>query len=269
VATDLWPSSGIADSSRSAAEDPCQTEPRDCFAVVGLGAHECLGDDPMARASKTRQDADEREATPGVGRLSLRPEPISRRPRGAFVAREDGAFAFPVRCEPCRLFHRSELTSGRSLRWTVARATKPIGARIRTGGSPTTIAKATTESAGYSHPMPDGHAPFAVWNRTGNRAVELLLRSPLHPVVSRQLALITVTGRRSGHDYTFPVGYRRTGDRVTIPVMWPARKVWWRNLQGGARVRLRLAGEQHSGLAEVRGDERSGVSVEVQLDPGS
>jgi hypothetical protein len=32
---------------------------------------------------------------------------------------------------------------------------------------------------------------------------------------------------------------------------------------------LRLAGEQHSGLAEVRGDERSGVSVEVQLDPGS
>jgi hypothetical protein len=152
---------------------------------------------------------------------------------------------------------------------TVARATKPIGARIRTGGSPTTIAKATTESAAYSHRMPDGHAPFALWNRTGNRAVELLLCSPLHPVVSRHLALITVTGRRSGHDYTFPVGYRRTGDRVTIPVMLPARKVWWRNLQGGARVRLRLAGEQHSGLAEVRGDERSGVSVEVQLDPGS
>jgi hypothetical protein len=150
----------------------------------------------------------------------------------------------------------------------VARATKPIGARIRKGGSPTTIAKATTESAGYSHPMPDGHAPFALWNRTGNRAVELLLRSPLHPVVSRHLALITVTGRRSGHDYTFPVGYRRTGDRVTIPVMWPARKVWWRNLQGGARVRLRLTGEEHSGLAAVRGDERTGVSVEVQLDPG-
>lgn len=117
--------------------------------------------------------------------------------------------------------------------------------------------------------MPDGHAPFALWNRTGNRAVEWLLRSPLHPVVSRRLALITVTGRRSGHDHTFPVGYHRTGDRVTIPVMLPARKVWWRNLQGGARVRLRLAGVQHSGLAAVHGDEQSGVSVEVQLDPGS
>lgn len=115
--------------------------------------------------------------------------------------------------------------------------------------------------------MPQGHRPFALWNRTGNRAVALLLRSPLHPLVSRQLALITVTGRRSGHDYTFPVGYRRAGERVTIPVGWPERKLWWRNLQGGARVLLRLGSEQRSGHAEVRGDERSGVIVEVQLDP--
>jgi hypothetical protein len=115
--------------------------------------------------------------------------------------------------------------------------------------------------------MPQGHRPFALWNRTGNGAVALLLRSPLHPLVSRQLALITVTGRRSGRDYTFPVGYRRAGERVTIPVGWPERKLWWRNLQGGARVLLRLGSEQRSGHAEVRGDERYGVIVEVQLDP--
>src|ERR1700684_1694841 len=90
---------------------------------------------------------------------------------------------------------------------------------------PTRVCCGGLGSVGYSHRMPDGHAPFALWNRTGNRAVELLLRSPLHSVVSRHLALITVTGRRSGHDYTFPVGYRRTGDRVTIPVMLPARMV--------------------------------------------
>ncbi len=134
---------------------------------------------------------------------------------------------------------------------------------------PTTSASASIEVAGYSPRVPDGHAPFALWNRTGNRAVALLLRSPLHPVVSRHLALITVTGRRSGHDYTFPVGYRRAGERLTIPVGWPARKLWWRNLRGGARVALRVGGEQHSGRAEVHGDERSGVIVEVQLDPGS
>jgi hypothetical protein len=130
-----------------------------------------------------------------------------------------------------------------------------------------TLATATIEVASYSPLVPDRHTPFALWNSTGNRAVALLLRSPLHPVVSRHLALITVTGRRGGQDYTFPVGYRRVGQRVTVPVGWPARKLWWRNLQGGARVRLRLGSEQHSGLAEVRGDERSGVLVEVQLDP--
>ncbi|MGZ4324235.1 MAG: nitroreductase/quinone reductase family protein [Solirubrobacteraceae bacterium] len=115
--------------------------------------------------------------------------------------------------------------------------------------------------------MPKGHAPFALWNRTGNRAVAVLLRSPLHTLLSGQLALISVAGRRSGDSYTFPVGYLRVGDRVTIPVGWPARKVWWRNLRGGARVRLRMGNEERSGLANVRGDERSGVIVEVQLDP--
>jgi F420H(2)-dependent quinone reductase len=115
--------------------------------------------------------------------------------------------------------------------------------------------------------MPKGHAPFALWNRTGNHAVSLLLRSPLHRVVSRQLAIVTVTGRRSGRDYSFPVGYRRKGERVTIPVGWPERKLWWRNLRGGAAVRLLLGGEDRTGHAQVHGDEHAGVIVEVQLDP--
>lgn len=115
--------------------------------------------------------------------------------------------------------------------------------------------------------MPEGHAPFALLNRTGNQAVALLLRSPLHPIASRQLALITVTGRRSGRGYTFPVGYRRNGDRVTVPVGWPQRKLWWRNLRGGAPVVLRLRGEDRAGHARVRGDEQSGIVVEIRLDP--
>ena len=114
--------------------------------------------------------------------------------------------------------------------------------------------------------MPSGHAPFAVLNRTGNRVLKLLLRSPLHRVASGQLALITVTGRRTGREHTFPVGYAREGDVVTVAVLWPERKVWWRNLRGeGAPVRLRLRGEDRAGHAQVLGDERSGVSVEVQL----
>jgi hypothetical protein len=114
--------------------------------------------------------------------------------------------------------------------------------------------------------MPEGHAPFAVFNRVGNPAIKLLLRSPLHRVASGRLALITVTGRRSGRAYTFPVDYHREGQIVKIGVGWPGRKVWWRNLRGeGAPVRMRLRGEDVSGHAVARGDETSGVTVEVTL----
>ena len=115
--------------------------------------------------------------------------------------------------------------------------------------------------------MLEGHAPFAVWNRTGNRAVALLLCSSLHPLVSRRITLITVTGRRSGRDYTFPVGYHRDGEHVSIVVGWPNRKLWWRNLRNGGSVRLRLRGEERTGHAQVHGIEQTGVKVEVQLDP--
>ena len=115
--------------------------------------------------------------------------------------------------------------------------------------------------------MARGHAPFGVLNRTGNPALALLLRSPLHRLASRQLALITVTGRRSGRAYTFPVAYSDDGDVVTIGVGWPERKRWWRNLRGdGALVRLRLRGAERTGHAVAAGDEASGVNVEVRLD---
>ena len=108
---------------------------------------------------------------------------------------------------------------------------------------------------------------WAIVNRTGNRVVRLLLRSPLHPLASRNLALITVTGRRSGRKFTFPVSYLQEDDRVRITVGWPDQKLWWRNLRGeGGPVRLRIRGVERTGHAVARGDERTGVTVEVQLD---
>jgi len=114
---------------------------------------------------------------------------------------------------------------------------------------------------------PVGHAPFALWNRSGNRAVALLLRSPLHPLVSRQLTLITVTGRRSGRQHTLPVAYSESEQRLTIPVMWPERKLWWRNLSDGSAVRLCLRGAERTGQGHARVDDNGGVQVEVLLDP--
>ena len=115
--------------------------------------------------------------------------------------------------------------------------------------------------------VPAGHAPFALWNRSGNHLVAALLRSPLHPLVSRHVALISVTGRRTGAEHTFPVGYQETNDALTIPVMCPQRKLWRRNLRDGATVRLRRRGADRTGQARARVDDRGGVTVEVLLDP--
>src|SRR5881392_885041 len=87
-------------------------------------------------------------------------------------------------------------------------------------------------------------------NRTVNPALRAVLRSPAHRVASRQFALLTYTGRKSGHEYTIPVLYRDKGDEVTIAVGWPERKVWWRNLTGaGGPVRLLIRGNEVRGHA--------------------
>jgi F420H(2)-dependent quinone reductase len=106
---------------------------------------------------------------------------------------------------------------------------------------------------------------FFLLNRVVNPLVRLLLRSPMHPVLSRRLALITVTGRRTEQRFTIPVGYRQEVGVVTVHVGAPDRKRWWRNLRGGAPVAVRLAGRDHRGWATVHGDVRSGVSVEIAL----
>ncbi len=140
--------------------------------------------------------------------------------------------------------------------WTVV-----AGVAIRTSTVP-----GGGGSSGSVPRVSDGRLPFRIFNRTGNVFVRLLLRSPLHGLASRWLALITVTGRRSGRKYAIPVGYRRDGDRVRIGVQWPENKVWWRNLRDGAPVDLRIGREERTGFATVEGDEHSGVSVHVQLD---
>jgi F420H(2)-dependent quinone reductase len=114
---------------------------------------------------------------------------------------------------------------------------------------------------------PVGHTPFVLWNRSGNRAVALLLRSRLHPLVSRRLMLISVTGRRTGRQHSFPVAYQESAQLLTIPVLWPERKLWWRNLLDGAPVQLRLRGEHRTGQAHARVGDDDQVTVEVLLDP--
>ncbi len=110
-------------------------------------------------------------------------------------------------------------------------------------------------------------APFRLLNRTVNRGLKALLRSPLHPVASGRLALLSYTGQRSGRRYTIPVSYRHEGDGITVTVAWPDRKVWWRNLTGdGGPVDLLVRGDHLIGHATAIRDEDQDVVVSIELD---
>jgi hypothetical protein len=62
-------------------------------------------------------------------------------------------------------------------------------------------------------------------------AISAILRPPLHPLLSFGLMLISYEGRTTGQRYTFPVGYQRSGDTVTVLATRARRKDWWRNFR--------------------------------------
>ena len=84
-----------------------------------------------------------------------------------------------------------------------------------------------------------------------NPLVDLVLRSRLHWLLSRGLALITVTGRRTGRRYTIPVGYLETSDAVVVLVGDAPSKTWWRNYVRPGPIEMRLRGVPRYGRAVV------------------
>ncbi len=87
------------------------------------------------------------------------------------------------------------------------------------------------------------------WHKLYNPLISLLLRSPLHGLLSNSMMLLTFRGRRSGRTYTTPVSYVRDGDTLTTISL--THRAWWRNLRGGDPVTLRLQGGERQGLPQV------------------
>ena len=100
-----------------------------------------------------------------------------------------------------------------------------------------------------------------------NRRLDSLRTSRLlGPWLSRYLTVVSYTGRRSGRTFSTPVGYRRKGDVVTIAVMMPDVKNWWRNFTGdGGPLTLDLPGGQRTGRAVARRTAKNRVTITVQL----
>jgi hypothetical protein len=91
-----------------------------------------------------------------------------------------------------------------------------------------------------------------------NKAIAWILRTPLHFLVSKDIMLLTVTGRKTGKKYPMPVSYARDGDGITCSTD-RTRADWWKNLRGGATVTLWLCGEEVAGRATVISEDRQAL----------
>ena len=90
-----------------------------------------------------------------------------------------------------------------------------------------------------------------------NRAMRILLRSPLHPVASGSLMLISVKGRVTGRTYTTPVRYVEDGEKIRCHTNRDAR--WWPNLKHDPTAVLRLRGREVVCSARVIDDDPTAV----------
>ena len=90
-----------------------------------------------------------------------------------------------------------------------------------------------------------------------NRTMKLVLRSPVHGIVSKTVLLITFTGRKSGKTYTTPVSYSQNGDQVYVFT----HADWWKNLHSGASVSLLIQGRELQGLAEAVAEDKGAVAA--------
>ena len=96
--------------------------------------------------------------------------------------------------------------------------------------------------------------PAAVY-KVLNPLLGLILRSPLHGLISKRLLLLEFTGRRSGQSYRLPIAYVRHGETLLLGT----ESRWKANLRGGARVSVILGGRQREGRAIVI-DDASGMA---------
>lgn len=95
--------------------------------------------------------------------------------------------------------------------------------------------------------------PFMTW----------FLRSPLHPLLSKNTLLVTYTGRKSGKTYIIPVNYNRQ-DGMLVTVSFRQR-TWWRNLRGSAPVTLLLQGREQKATGQVLENEEEVASALADL----
>jgi deazaflavin-dependent oxidoreductase (nitroreductase family) len=103
-------------------------------------------------------------------------------------------------------------------------------------------------------------------NHVFNPILRWILTSPLHKMMSNDVALIAFRGKKSGREYITPVQFARSGQVVWIIVGFPEKKRWWHNLVGGADVRLCLQRQWLTGRATLLQGEADQAEIIAGLN---
>ena len=86
--------------------------------------------------------------------------------------------------------------------------------------------------------------------KIANPFVKALLRSPLHGIASKNVALLHFRGRKSGREFVTPLSYVRENGRVCLLSAHSTR--WWMNLrEEGTPVSIEIARETLTGKARL------------------
>jgi deazaflavin-dependent oxidoreductase (nitroreductase family) len=112
-----------------------------------------------------------------------------------------------------------------------------------------TTSPKTQKSAGKAGVRPFVPGPILkfLMEDLGNPIISSRLRSARPGKLAESVLLLTFTGRKSGKEFTTPVGYTRHGNMLTVFTGRP----WWKNLQEKPNVRVRVQGRDLDGVAEV------------------
>lgn len=100
-------------------------------------------------------------------------------------------------------------------------------------------------------------------NKLVNAFPSIIIRSPLHGIMSSKYAIIEFKGRKSGRTYRTPIAYVREGDQILMSTDSP----WYRNLAGGAHVRMLVRGRTVEGTARpVTDADRAAAVLRTLVD---
>ncbi len=109
---------------------------------------------------------------------------------------------------------------------------------------------ATTNAARKVKPISETKPPHFIFKYLVNPIMKRMLRSP-RAKIGDMILLLTFTGRKSGKQFTTPIGYRRVANNMLVLY---TDSPWYKNLLGGAPVTVVLKGKEMSGWAVATDD---------------